>query len=418
MSSAAIGRALEARGHTFTLFGFPNLKPWIDKEGIKAAFLSPYPELADRFANAAKKRAISPQQVVASLVQDSDYLHHELPPALQAACVECMVVDANLPAAASVAQALGLPFVTFCSALPPHEEPTIPPGFLPWTYDSGVWGRLRNQSAYSIRDYLVRPLKNKLNSFRRQNGLPLYSALSDALSPLAQVTQLVSEFDFPRTRVPPWFHYVGPYFRRRESEVEFPFDRLDGRPMVYAALGTILGGDTTVWTAITQAAATLPVQLVVALGTREAGQKMPELPGDPIVVPYAPQEQLLSRAALFITHAGLNSAMEGLAHGVPMLAMPFVTDQMGVSSRIVFTGVGQSLGRGSRTPEAIGRAITELLRESGYRKRSLAIGAAIESSEGAGAAAEIFERAGLTGKPVMSQLEVQMVPHGQQSRLR
>jgi UDP-glucoronosyl and UDP-glucosyl transferase len=45
------------------------------------------------------------------------------------------------------------------------------------------------------------------------------------------------------------------------------------------------------------------------------------LPGDPIVVPYAPQESLLSKASLFLTHAGLNSALESLGHGIPIVVL-------------------------------------------------------------------------------------------------
>ncbi|MGA7216366.1 MAG: hypothetical protein WBX20_19355, partial [Terrimicrobiaceae bacterium] len=37
--------------------------------------------------------------------------------------------------------------------------------------------------------------------------------------------------------------------------------------------------------------------------------------GSPIVVPFAPQLELLRRAALTITHAGLNTALESLNQG-------------------------------------------------------------------------------------------------------
>jgi zeaxanthin glucosyltransferase len=402
MSGAAIGRALQMRGHQFTLFGLPHLKPWIDEEEISSFYLANSPEMANRFARSGKPGKLSFRQIVDALVQDAAHLHRELPAAIDKTCVDCMVIDANVPAAASVAEARALPFVTFCSALPPHEESTIPPGFLPWSYDRGLRGRLRNQSAYRIRDFLVRPLRTELNSFRERQGLRPYPALSAAVSPLAQITQLVAEFDFPRTGLPSCFHYVGPYFRRRESVVAFPFERLNGRPLVYAALGTVLGEDSDVWTAIAQACAPLSVQLVVALGTRDAAKTLPDLPGDPIVVPYAPQEALLAKADLFITHAGLNSALESLAHSVPMLAIPFVADQMGVASRIVFRGVGKSVGRERNDAEIVRKSVNQLLTDSSYRSRCAPISKAIQCAGGADAAAEIIERVGLTRQPVQA----------------
>src|SRR5205807_1234567 len=114
--------------------------------------------------------------------------------------------------------------------------------------------------------------------------------LSDSMSPLAQITQLIAEFDFPRTCLPACFRYVGPYLRRREPDVSFPWTEINGRPLVYAALGTVLGADSDVWKPVATACALLGVQLVIALGTREPQKAIPNLPSNPIVVPYAPQE--------------------------------------------------------------------------------------------------------------------------------
>ncbi len=395
MSSAAIGRALTKRGHDFTLFGLEHLKPWIEKEGINSSYLPHSPELAGHHASTSAGRSFSTKEIIGALDQNARFLLRELPAVIQKAGVDCMLVDANLPAASCVVESQSLPSVTFCSALPPHEEPTIPPGFLPWAYNSAAWARLRNQSAYLIRDQVIRPLLRTLNSFRSQNGLKPYAKLFDSLSQFAQITQLVAEFDFPRNRLPPCFHYVGPYFRRTESGVSFPFERLDGRPLVYAALGTTLDVDPGIWTSIAEACAPLGLQVVLA-----TSRTLKDLPGNPVVVSYAPQEALLARAALFITHAGLNSALESLAHGVPMLAMPFVADQMGVASRIVFRGVGLSL-RQDRSAGNLAIAVSKLLNNSSYRDRSLAIAKVIESSPGAEGAAKIIERVAMTKQPVL-----------------
>src|SRR5580658_8714154 len=56
-----------------------------------------------------------------------------------------------------------------------------------------------------------------------------------------------------------------------------------------------------------------------------------------------PQLELLKGAALCITHAGLNTALEALTQGVPMVALPIGYDQPGVAARIVYHGVGESL---------------------------------------------------------------------------
>jgi len=45
------------------------------------------------------------------------------------------------------------------------------------------------------------------------------------------------------------------------------------------------------------------------------------LPGSPLVV-YAPQLELLAKARLTITHAGLNTVLDSLSNGVPLVAIP------------------------------------------------------------------------------------------------
>jgi UDP:flavonoid glycosyltransferase YjiC (YdhE family) len=71
----------------------------------------------------------------------------------------------------------------------------------------------------------------------------------------------------------------------------------------------------------------------LSLGSRDQRLDL-NLEGAPFVVPFAPQLELLRRAAITITHAGLNTALESLAQGVPMVAIPITNDQPGVASRL------------------------------------------------------------------------------------
>lgn len=57
------------------------------------------------------------------------------------------------------------------------------------------------------------------------------------------------------------------------------------------------------------------VQLVLSVGRNIDLKDLGPIPPDTIVVRTAPQLELLKRAALCITHAGLNTALEALARG-------------------------------------------------------------------------------------------------------
>jgi UDP:flavonoid glycosyltransferase YjiC (YdhE family) len=118
-----------------------------------------------------------------------------------------------------------------------------------------------------------------------------------------------------------------------------------------------------------------------------------DLPGDPIVVGYAPQLELIRRAALTISHGGLNTALESLARGIPQVVLPVAYDQPGVGARIEWSGVGRSI---PVTRLAVGRlrdAAREVLGDPTYRERAGALRSAIEAADGLNRAAGVIEEA-------------------------
>jgi MGT family glycosyltransferase len=183
--------------------------------------------------------------------------------------------------------------------------------------------------------------------------------------------------------------------------VQFPYDRLDGRPLVYASLGTIQGGRSKLWDAITAACARLDVQLVLSLGKCKPSSDPSSWPGKPIVVNYAPQAELLARASLAILHGGLNSAMEALAAGVPTVTLPVIGDQFGVGARVVCSGTGETIPAMRCNAANLHKAVTQVLDRESYRRRARELQQAVATSDGAQTAASIIHQVITTGKPVM-----------------
>jgi len=75
----------------------------------------------------------------------------------------------------------------------------------------------------------------------------------------------------------------------------------------------------------------------MALGGGSRLDALPSLPGWPLVVEVAPPLELLPRAALTITHADLNTVLEALSCGGPMVAIPIANDQSGVAARLAWS---------------------------------------------------------------------------------
>ena len=115
----------------------------------------------------------------------------------------------------------------------------------------------------------------------------------------------------PAARV---LHNLGPFRDPSDPPEPFPYERLNGKPLVYASFGTLQNNRKESFRVIAAVCADLDVQLVITTG-RGCVLDPAHLPGTPIVVDYAPQLDLLKRSTLCIAHAGSNTVMDSLSCG-------------------------------------------------------------------------------------------------------
>ena len=332
-------------------------------------------------------------------------LFQDAPEAIKAAGIEALLVDQTSLEGGTVAEFLDIPFVTVCNAVMINREDNVPPCVTNWNYNSAWWVRLRNRVGYELIYPLGRPVQNVIAKYRQKWELPPHSIYDDYYSQLAQISQQPAEFEFPRKELPKYFHFTGPYHYpnsvSRES-TPFPYEKLTGQPLIYASLGTLQNRFVSVFQMIAEACMGLDAQLVITLGWGTNPEDLPEFPGNPIVVGYAPQLELLQKATLTITHAGMNTTLHSLSNGVPMVAIPITNDQPGVAARIAWTGTGEVITLGKVTVEKLQNAIQRVLTEDSYKKNALRLQEAIKQSGGVSRAADIIEQVVSTGKPVLA----------------
>ena len=94
-----------------------------------------------------------------------------------------------------------------------------------------------------------------------------------------------------------------------------------------------------------------------------------------LVREFLPQVALLERAALAVTHGGNNSVTESLTSGVPMLVLPFSTDQFAGAAAIENAGVGAVLD--PNTASADGTAGAAVGEAADRRDRAAAVARAL-----------------------------------------
>jgi MGT family glycosyltransferase len=389
---ATLGRELQRRGHRVTVFQLPGLRDRIEQEHLGFWPLGARDAATqDLEATLARLGTLSGLSALRFTVRSAARLAHlvftHAPIALRDAAVDLVLVDQNEPAGASVAEHLGVPFISVAAALPLNREPHVPPPFVPWAYRASTWGRVRNRLGYAAADALLGPLTTVLEEHRAAWRLPRLRSPDDSFSRRAQLSTLTRGLDFPREQPPRNFHHLGPFLDACRPAVPFPWDALDGRPIVYASFGTLQTSDVARFTTVLDACADPGVQVVLSTG----GGALPPRRGgsNHLVVPFAPQQALLARATLAITHGGLNTVLEALHAAVPLVVVPVTNDQPAVAARVQWAGAGLALPLWTLSPRRLRGAVERVRRDATFRTRARAIRDEMAAAGGVRRAADI-----------------------------
>ncbi|WP_242063271.1 glycosyltransferase [Nostoc sp. FACHB-892] len=209
---------------------------------------------------------------------------------------------------------------------------------------------------------------------------------------LAHISQQPGLFEFPIANLPPHLHYVGPLRNASPQLVTFPYEKLTGQPMIYASLGSVQNTKEAVFRCIAAACKGLDVQLVIAHGGGMSEEAVRSLSGSPLVVEYAPQPDILAHASLTITHAGMNTTLDSLSYGVPVVAIPITFEQPGTAARIHSTGVGEVISLEKLNISNLRSAIKRVLTKNSYKNNARRIQQSIQLSGGVKRAANIIEQ--------------------------
>ncbi|WP_328874449.1 glycosyltransferase [Streptomyces sp. NBC_00287] len=200
---------------------------------------------------------------------------------------------------------------------------------------------------------------------------------------------LPREFQFKGETFGDDVHFVGPCLGRRASDGEW--SRKGERPLAYVSLGTIHNDDLGFFQTCVDAFADLPWDVVMAVGDRIDPALLSGVPGHVEVHAHVPQLQVLRQADLFVTHAGMGSVMESLSFGVPMVAIPQMSEQRANADRLAELGLGVMLHRTAVTAESLRDAAVSVLSDPSYAARVLAMREHIQQAGGAPAAADVIE---------------------------
>ena len=162
------------------------------------------------------------------------------------------------------------------------------------------------------------------------------------------------------------------------------------RPRAYVALGSFLSARSDVLRTIADALRRADLGASIASGVTPPAH-LGQLPEGSIVRPYLPQVAALRGCDVVICHGGNNTTMEALTAGLPVVALPFSTDQFAVAADLVDAGLGGALDPNRASADDIAAAV-RLALSAETTRRAAAIGRALRRSPGNERAARLVLR--------------------------
>ncbi|MCE6996549.1 glycosyltransferase [Saccharothrix sp. S26] len=147
-----------------------------------------------------------------------------------------------------------------------------------------------------------------------------------------------------------------------------PVGRSD-RTTVYFTLGTEFNTESgDLFPRVLAGLGDLPVDVVATVGRHvDPAAFGPQRPGVR-VERYLPQDAVLPRCDLVVSHGGSGSVIGALAHGLPTVLLPMGADQPQNADQVARLGVGRALDPVAATPDDVRAAVAEVLGDSAYRQ--------------------------------------------------
>jgi len=163
--------------------------------------------------------------------------------------------------------------------------------------------------------------------------------------------------------------FVGPSILPRHENNHFPLDKLSNEPILYISLGTVFNNQPDFFKMCFDAFGEQPWQVVLSIGRYVDPTALGPIPDNFLISSYVPQLEILPRTRVFVTHGGMNSTMESLYYGVPMVVIPQMTEQAVTAQRVAEMGLGIALEKDAVNATVLRDAVERIASEASFRER-------------------------------------------------
>jgi MGT family glycosyltransferase len=399
----AVARRLREQGHAVRFLAARSLESQLTREGFAYEAFQRAPDFGsarretDQLRDWEARTPIGAVHALFNVMCGPAAAHAaDVVNNLKATPTDVVACDFMLLGAFVGAEACHIPSVALVhtvAVVPLDGLPPIPYGLKP---AHGLPGRLRDAFLRGARDRLLRRWLDVLNDARARYELAPVSRIYDQWFRAQRLLILSSPiFDFATNHLPENVRYTGAPFWEAPADTPPDLPEPSQAPIVLASLSTTYQDEGHYLRVLIAALGSLPVQAIVTTGPGYDLSGLGSLPGNVDVRPYIPHGPLLDRAAIMITHSGHGSVIAALAHGVPLLCVPFARDQRDIALRAVATGAALTLRPTGLTARKLARAVEQVLQRPEYRQAARRIKASLATEDGAGDAAREIAAVGM-----------------------
>jgi len=387
---------LAARGHRVAVRTLAAEVGRMAERGFETASIAPQIESIVHTDGEARSPIDGLRRSVQTFCDRAPLDGADLRAAIEQVRPDAVLVDVNAWGASAAAQAWGGRWAVFCPyplPLGSRDTPPFGPGLPP---PRGPLGRLRDRVVRPVAvGALERIFVPQVNTVRASFGLGPIGTVDDlfTLAPLT-LYQTAPPFEYPHRDWPDSIVQVGPCAWEPPSQTPAWVDAID-RPVVLVTTSSEYQDDGVLVRTALEALADEPVFVVATVPAGEPGEF--RAPPNARVERFVPHGPLLDRAVVAITHGGMGATQKALAHGVPVVAVPFGRDQREVARRVLVSGAGASVPSGRLSARRLRAAVREARARSAGARR---IADAFAGTRGGATAADAVESRLLAVPPV------------------
>jgi UDP-glucoronosyl and UDP-glucosyl transferase len=149
------------------------------------------------------------------------------------------------------------------------------------------------------------------------------------------------------------------------------------RPVVYVTAGTEPASGMAPWAAMIRALGSFDIDAVATIGNHLDPATLGAIPENVRIERFVPQDLLLDRASVALSHGGAGSLLGAARRGVAQLLIPLVADQWENADAASGAGVAVTCELDQRSDTEIRSALRRLLFEPPFRDAALRVAAEV-----------------------------------------